>query len=135
MDVEGPLYLHGQGTIVLPLKLLLKYSTGKFNLETLQAHKINLALEYGMTPDFVDFVIQSFRAMETGLANELNKLIKFYNKNFAFDEFNKVEFSQVQKLAKTCSTGCEIADTGHIDSIPVYHGFSSKLVKIAFENN
>jgi hypothetical protein len=73
--------------------------------------------------------------METGLANELINLIKFYNANYAFDEFNKVEFSQVQRLAKTCSTGCEIADAGKIGSVPVYHEFSSKLVKIAFENN
>ncbi|GAB1452043.1 UDP-N-acetyl-D-mannosamine dehydrogenase [Draconibacterium sp.] len=87
------------------------------------------------TSDFIAFVTQSFQAMETGLANELSKLINFYNENYAFDLFNKVEFSQVQKLAKTCSTGCEIADVGKIDSIPVYHGFSSKLVKIAFENS
>lgn len=87
------------------------------------------------TADFIDFVTQSFQAMETGLANELNNLIKFYNANYAFDEFNKVEFSQVQKLAKTCSTGCEIADSGKIESVPVFNEFSSKLVKIAFENN
>ena len=87
------------------------------------------------TSDFIEFVTQSFQAMETGLANELNNLINFYNDNYAFDEFNKVKFSQVQKLAKTCSTGCEIANTGEIDSIPGYNGFSSKLVKIAFENN
>ena len=85
--------------------------------------------------DFIEFVTQSFQVMETGLANELNNLINFYNENYAFDEFNKVEFSQVQKLAQTCSTGCEIANTGEVESVPVYRGFSSKLAKIAFENN
>jgi UDP-N-acetyl-D-mannosaminuronic acid dehydrogenase len=82
---------------------------------------------------FVDFVYQSFRTMETGLANELNNLIIFYNENYAFDEYNKVRFADVQRLAKTCSTGCEIADPGKIDHVPAYNGFSSELAKIAFE--
>lgn len=82
---------------------------------------------------FVDFVSKSFRTMETGLANELNNLISFYNENYAFDEYNKVKFSDVQRLAKTCSTGCEIADSGKIDLVPAYNNFSSELAKIAFE--
>ena len=82
---------------------------------------------------FIEFVYESFRTMETGLANELNNLIRFYNNNYAFDEFNKVKFADVQRLAKTCSTGCEIADPGKIDRIPAYYGFSSVLAKIAFE--
>jgi proline racemase len=71
--------------------------------------------------------------METGIANELNNLISFYNENYAFDEYNKVKFADVQHLAKTCSTGCEIADPGKIDHVPAYTGFSSELAKIAFE--
>jgi UDP-N-acetyl-D-mannosaminuronic acid dehydrogenase len=82
---------------------------------------------------FIDFVYESFRTMETGLANELNNLISFYNENYAFDEYNKVKFADVQRLAKTCSTGCEIADPGKIDYVPAYNGFSSELTKIAFE--
>ena len=82
---------------------------------------------------FVEFVYESFRVMETGLANELNNLINFYNSNYAFDEYNKVKFADVQRLAKTCSTGCEIADPGKIDHVPTYNKFSSSLAKIAFE--
>jgi hypothetical protein len=67
------------------------------------------------------------------LANELNNLISFYNENYAFDEYNKVKFSDVQRLAKTCSTGCEIADSGKINHVPTYNGFSSVLSQIAFE--
>jgi len=84
---------------------------------------------------FVDFVYNSFRTMETGLANELNNLISFYNENYAFDTYNKVKFLDVQRLAKTCSTGCEIADPGKIDHVPTYKGFSSLLAKIAFETS
>jgi hypothetical protein len=39
----------------------------------------------------------------------------------------------VQELAKTCSTGCEIANPGKIEEIPGYNGFSSELVRIAFD--
>ncbi|MFI5185148.1 MAG: nucleotide sugar dehydrogenase [Chitinophagales bacterium] len=81
--------------------------------------------------DFVDFVYHSFQAMERGLAIELLNLINFYNKNYAYDEYNKVKFADVQRLAKTCSTGCEIADTGKIETVPVYNGFSSSLVQKA----
>ena len=46
------------------------------------------------------------------------KLIEFYNENYALDDFNKVKFTEVQKLAKTCSTGCEIADPVIVDKVP-----------------
>jgi uncharacterized lipoprotein YehR (DUF1307 family) len=79
--------------------------------------------------EFVDFVYGSFQGMEMGLAIELQNLIDFYNKNYAYDEYNKVKFADVQRLAKTCSTGCEIADTGKIEKVPAYNGFSSSLVQ------
>jgi hypothetical protein len=71
--------------------------------------------------------------MEKGLALELKNLIDFYNENYAHDEFNKVIFSEVQNLARTCSTGCEIANPDKIDTLPDYNGFTPTLSKIAFE--
>ena len=85
--------------------------------------------------DFVEFVLDSFRAMEKGLAEELLALINFYNADYAFDEYNKVKFEDVQRLAKTCSTGCEIANPDPIEKVPVYHSFSSALAKKGFSNN
>jgi UDP-N-acetyl-D-mannosaminuronic acid dehydrogenase len=87
------------------------------------------------TNDFIDFVYESFRAMEKGLGHELLGLINFYNENYAFDEYNKVKFEDVQRLAKTCSTGCEIADPDPIEEVPGFNGFSSILSKKAFVNN
>ena len=81
---------------------------------------------------FISFVYESFRAMEKGVANELQGLLDFYNTNYAFDDYNKVDFSEVQRLAKTCSTGCEIANAGQIDEVPEYNGFSSRLVRCAY---
>ena len=86
------------------------------------------------TKDFIDFVYQSFRTMEKGLGHELSGLINFYNTNYAYDEYNKVKFSDVQRLAKTCSTGCEIADADPIESTPEYNGFSSLLAAKAALN-
>ena len=85
------------------------------------------------SPDFVRFVFDSFRAMEKGLALELNNLIGFYNENYAHDDFNKVKFADVQYLAKTCSTGCEIVNPEKIETLPVYWGFTPELTKLAFE--
>jgi UDP-N-acetyl-D-mannosaminuronic acid dehydrogenase len=85
--------------------------------------------------DFIDFVYRSFRAMEKGLGHELLSLINFYNANYAFDEYNKVAFDDVQRLAKTCSTGCEIADPDPIGEVPEFKGFSSTLSEKAFSNS
>jgi hypothetical protein len=83
--------------------------------------------------EFIEFVYKSFREMEKGLALELIGLIDFYNKNFVSDQFNEVRFDQVQKLASTCSTGCEIANPGIIKEVPEYCGFKSRLVLTAKE--
>jgi UDP-N-acetyl-D-mannosaminuronic acid dehydrogenase len=82
--------------------------------------------------DFVSFVYDSFKVMETGIGNEVSYLIDFYNSNYAYDEFNKVRFSEVQRLARTCSTGCEISDPGIVSEVPETNGFHSELVQCAF---
>jgi hypothetical protein len=83
-------------------------------------------------PEFINFVYDSFRAMEKGLGLELLRLIEFYNENYAHDDFNKVDFYEVRSLAKTCCTGCEIANPGKVEVVPEYKGFFSRLVKCAF---
>lgn len=83
-------------------------------------------------PKFINFVYESFRAMEKGLGLELLRLIEFINENFAHDDFNKVDFYEVRRLAKTCCTGCEIADPGKVEVVPEYKGFLSRLVECAF---
>jgi UDP-N-acetyl-D-mannosaminuronic acid dehydrogenase len=84
--------------------------------------------------EFITFVYESFRTMEAGLGFELLSLINFYNENYAHSEFNKVDFSEVQRLAKTCSTGCEIADPVKIVVAPEYKGFSSRLLQNAVQS-
>jgi UDP-N-acetyl-D-mannosaminuronic acid dehydrogenase len=82
--------------------------------------------------DLTDFVYESFRLMERGIANEVNDLCNFLNKHYAGDQFNRVKFDTVQQLAASCSTGCKIVETGAIEKVPQYKGFRSKLVEKAF---
>ena len=81
--------------------------------------------------DFIEFVYDGFRTMELGVANELDGFINFANDRFAEDDFNKVDFKEVQRIAGTCVTGCEIVDPGPIDDLPEYKGFVPRLVKCA----
>lgn len=65
-------------------------------------------------PALIDAVVRGFRAMETGVANEVAGLCDFLNRRFAAGEFNRVQFTEVQRLAATCPTGCAIADVGEV---------------------
>ena len=81
--------------------------------------------------EFISFVYDSFQVMETGLANELSKLIIFLNENYIEEEFNQVDFKEVQRLAASCSTGCQIAHPGPVNGLPSYEGFSTRLAECA----
>ncbi len=83
------------------------------------------------TEEFIDFVYRGFRAMEKGLANEVNALVEYLNEHYADGTFNQVQFSEVQRLAGSCNTGCEIVDHGPVEEVPVYQGFHSQLVECA----
>jgi UDP-N-acetyl-D-mannosaminuronic acid dehydrogenase len=83
--------------------------------------------------DFVDFVYEGFRIMERGVANELKSFIDFANRSYAKDEFNRVDFKEVQRIAGTCVTGCAIADPGPVEAVSAYEGFVPRLVRCAHE--
>lgn len=82
--------------------------------------------------DFLDFVYDSFRVVEIGVANEVQNFINFANERYVKDDFNRVEFSEVQKIAGTCVTGCDIVSPAPIEKVPVYKEFSSRLAKCAY---
>src|SRR5690554_3707699 len=81
--------------------------------------------------EFIDFVFNSYRVVERGVANELSNLVEFFNKNYANDEFNKINFKEVQRLAAGCGTGCIIDDPGELNEIPIYKEYSSLLADYA----
>ena len=83
--------------------------------------------------DFVDFVFEGFRLMERGVANELKAFIDFANRSYAKDEFSRIDFKEVQRIAGTCVTGCAIADPGSVEEATPYKGFTPRLVRCAHE--
>ena len=83
------------------------------------------------TPAFIDFVFDSFHTMETGLGNEVRDLCLFLNKTYADGKFNLVDFKEVQRLAATCSTGCEIANPDVLTKVPEFKGFKFRLAENA----
>jgi UDP-N-acetyl-D-mannosaminuronic acid dehydrogenase len=79
----------------------------------------------------IDFVTQGFRIVEHGFARELNDTLDFLNRRYAGDEFNRVNYGDVQKLAGTCSTGCRLAEPIFTASLDAYDGFRPTLVEFA----
>jgi UDP-N-acetyl-D-mannosaminuronic acid dehydrogenase len=78
----------------------------------------------------VSAVFGGFRAVESGAANEVAELVRFLNERYASTSFNRVKFSEVQRIAATCPTGCAIVDEGAAQS-PAESEFRSQLVRRA----
>jgi len=78
----------------------------------------------------VDAVYSGFRAVETGVGNEVSELVQFLNARYAPTPFNRVQFSEVQRIAATCPTGCAIVDAGATLQPPA-SAFRSQLVQRA----
>lgn len=53
----------------------------------------------------------AFRQVELGVARELQQLTASLNEAYADSVFNRADFAEVRRLAGTCTTGCDIADT------------------------
>ena len=81
--------------------------------------------------ELIDFVYNSFRNVETGVSNELMDLINFFNENYCENEFNKINFNEVQTLAASCNTSCIIANPDDVQNLPAYKGFYSSLAGLA----
>jgi hypothetical protein len=81
--------------------------------------------------DLVKEVVDGFRAVETGVANEVDALVRYLNGKYARDGFNDVRFADVQRIAGTCVTGCAIVDAGPVRQPSGASGFRSGLVAMA----
>jgi hypothetical protein len=82
-------------------------------------------------PELTEAVLRAFRTMELGVANELAELIDFLNADYASDAFNRAEFSEVQRLAATCTTGCRIVEPHSVSMGLTEDLFASRLVSYA----
>ena len=81
--------------------------------------------------EFVSCIYDGFKLVEKGVANELLDIVEFLNCNFAADEFNKIDFKNVQKLAGSCVTGCNIVDPGIINGSASSYENISRLIQCA----
>lgn len=84
-------------------------------------------------PAFIEFTLAGFRAMERGFAREIQALAGFLNDRYAGSDFEKVDFSEVQRMAATCSTGCDVADPEPPEPVAPYQGFLPRLVAHALK--
>ena len=83
------------------------------------------------TAELVTAVTRGFRDVETGVANEVDDLLRFLNERYATDGFNRVRLVDVQRIARTCVTGCAIVDPGPISRPAAGDWFTSRLVSVA----
>ncbi len=79
----------------------------------------------------IDFVTEGFRIVEHGFAREVNETVEFLNQHYADDQFNKVSYREVQRLAGTCSTGCRLVDPIFTNPLQPFEGFLPTLVEFA----
>jgi UDP-N-acetyl-D-mannosaminuronic acid dehydrogenase len=86
------------------------------------------------SPALAEAVLAGFKAVERGVANELDLLIRFLNQSYASTPFERVSFPEVQRLAATCGTGCRIVDPGPVGPVPQTEGFISRLVSRAMDD-
>ena len=70
--------------------------------------------------------------MERGVAREVADLADFYNARYAENDFQRIAFADVQRIAGTCTTGCAIVDPLPPDPFPGFEDVRSTLVDCAF---
>jgi UDP-N-acetyl-D-mannosaminuronic acid dehydrogenase len=83
-------------------------------------------------PALVDYVTRGFRAVERGVAREVDALATFLNGSYAAnDPFNQVRFDEVRRLAATCVTGCAIPPVSTGEVVGTYEGWSPRLTALS----
>jgi UDP-N-acetyl-D-mannosaminuronic acid dehydrogenase len=82
-------------------------------------------------PQFVNFADKGFQAVERGFSAEVQSFVDFANETYAGENFGRVDFRQVQRIAGTCATGCNIVDPGPVGRIRPYGRFLPRLVRCA----
>lgn len=80
----------------------------------------------------VDAVLEQFRAVERGVANEVSMLVDFFNAQYRTRGDAEVLYAEVQAMARSCATGCDLADPGPIPAL-TKHAFQSRLAAVAAE--
>jgi UDP-N-acetyl-D-mannosaminuronic acid dehydrogenase len=77
--------------------------------------------------ELTSVIYDAFRVVERGMANEIAMLVDFVNSNYAPTDDARIDYQELQRLAGTCSTGCELTDPGSVAPVRAHMGFRSRL--------
>ncbi len=81
--------------------------------------------------NFVSAVCAAFRAVELGVANEVDALVGYYDMQFRGPLETPCTYDDVRRLAATCPTTCALPAAGPVPSVHSPSGFTSRLVELA----
>ncbi len=83
-------------------------------------------------PDLTGFALSSFRAVERGVALEMEAFAEFINAD-APDGGSRLDLKEAGRLAATCLTGCRLAAPAPVDALPVFQGSFLALAEKSLE--
>ena len=81
--------------------------------------------------ELIDAVADAFRAVELGVANEVDALVRYYDGLFRGPLEEACTYEEVRRLAATCPTTCALPAPGPVSYVARRTGFSSRLVDLA----
>ena len=82
-------------------------------------------------PGLVDAACAAFRAVEVGVANEVEALVRYYDAEFRGPDEVPCTYDDVRRLAETCPTTCLLPPSGRVPAAQAWPGFHSRLVELA----
>jgi len=77
-------------------------------------------------PELVAFAADSFKAVETGQALEIEAFVEFVNTAYP-EPGNALAFEDISRLAGTCVTGCRLVPPKTLAAIPSFEGKTLRL--------
>jgi len=80
------------------------------------------------SPELIAFALESFRAVERGVALEIQEFVEFINQAYP-DAVNRLVFEDISRLAATCVTGCRLVPPAPVASLPVFRGSALRLAE------
>jgi UDP-N-acetyl-D-mannosaminuronic acid dehydrogenase len=80
------------------------------------------------SPELTAFALESFRAVERGVALEIEAFVKFINEAYP-DAYNRLSLEDINRLAATCVTGCRLVPPASVVSLPMFRGSALRLAE------
>ncbi|MBK8251002.1 MAG: nucleotide sugar dehydrogenase [Gemmatimonadetes bacterium] len=96
-----------------------------------QAHYVGIGKGHkAPSAALVEAVVAQFRAVERGIAHEVSDMVDFLNARGTWADGPLVRYADVQAMARSCATGCDLVDVEPVDGWTA-HPFESRLAVLA----